>query len=92
MNNSVVSVYDCDSQQFSFKKWRECLVGDIVYLHLGEFIPADVVLLNTSEPLGICYIETSSLDGYLKVTCSFDHILELGCFKYQIVSDIKFDI
>ena len=30
-----------------------------------DFIPADVVLLSSSEPEGFGYIETSNLDGYV---------------------------
>jgi phospholipid-transporting ATPase len=29
----------------------------------NEFFPADLVLLNSSAPKGICYIETKNLDG-----------------------------
>ena len=28
-----------------------------------EFLPADILILNTSEPKGVCYIETKNLDG-----------------------------
>ena len=39
------------------------MVGDIVRLKENEFIPADMVLLRTSDEKGECYIETKSLDG-----------------------------
>lgn len=40
-------------------------MGDVVRLESDEFIPADMVVLSTSEPEGLCYIETSNLDGYV---------------------------
>ncbi|XP_078072921.1 putative phospholipid-transporting ATPase IA isoform X4 [Mustelus asterias] len=43
--------------------WEKVEVGDIVKINCTEFIPADTVLLSSSEPQAMCYIETSNLDG-----------------------------
>jgi len=38
-------------------------VGDIVKVYKEEVAPVDFVPLYCSEPSGISYVETSSLDG-----------------------------
>ena len=38
-------------------------VGDILEVHAKERIPADVVILSTSEPTGSIFIKTDQLDG-----------------------------
>lgn len=40
-------------------KAQDVLVGDLVWLRENDEIPCDLVLLGTSEPLGICQIEVS---------------------------------
>ncbi|KAF8222638.1 calcium transporting ATPase [Tricholoma matsutake] len=48
---------------FTEKKWKDIQVGDVVRLENDDFIPADMILISSSEPEGLCYIETSNLDG-----------------------------
>ena len=38
-------------------------VGDIVMVRKDEVLPCDLIFLASSEETGMCYIETSSLDG-----------------------------
>ncbi|KAF9465973.1 phospholipid-transporting ATPase 1 [Collybia nuda] len=43
--------------------WKKLEVGDIVLLRDNEQVPADIVVLSTSDPDGMCYLETKNLDG-----------------------------
>lgn len=38
-------------------------VGDIVRICKGKCFPADLILLSSSEPQGMAYLETSNIDG-----------------------------
>ncbi|KAG5863820.1 hypothetical protein JTB14_001064 [Gonioctena quinquepunctata] len=44
-------------------RWMDVIVGDIVKVWNNSFFPADLVLLSSSEPQGISFIETANLDG-----------------------------
>lgn len=48
-----------------FKKdyWKNVQVGDFVRIYNEDQIPADIVILSTSDPDGACYVETKNLDG-----------------------------
>lgn len=48
---------------FEAIRWVNVAVGDIVKVESEEPIPADLVILASSEPEGLCYIETANLDG-----------------------------
>ncbi|XP_010683474.1 phospholipid-transporting ATPase 1 isoform X2 [Beta vulgaris subsp. vulgaris] len=49
--------------RFEMKKWKDIQAGEIVKIYADETIPCDIVLLGTSDPSGIAYIQTMNLDG-----------------------------
>eukprot|EP00092_Neocalanus_flemingeri_P034853 GFUD01037928.1.p1 GENE.GFUD01037928.1~~GFUD01037928.1.p1 ORF type:complete len:1087 (-),score=203.66 GFUD01037928.1:753-4013(-) len=61
INNKKVQVLK--GNQWKKTAWSALKVGDIVRVENKEPFPADLILLSSSESTGICYIETSNLDG-----------------------------
>ncbi|KAM5446106.1 phospholipid transporting ATPase [Microsporum audouinii] len=49
--------------RFKRDYWKNVQVGDFIRIYNGAQIPADVVILSTSDPDGACYVETKNLDG-----------------------------
>lgn len=52
-----------EKARFKNDYWKSVQVGDFVRLFNGEPVPADMVVLSTSDPDGACYVETKELDG-----------------------------
>ncbi|XP_077976421.1 phospholipid-transporting ATPase VD-like isoform X2 [Styela clava] len=63
VNNSKTEVYKRSDGKYHSTKWKNVKVGDIVRLFCNRVIPADILLLHSSDQHDVCYIETSNIDG-----------------------------
>jgi phospholipid-translocating ATPase len=43
--------------------WAEVRAGQLVLLSKDEQVPADVLIISSSNPLGVVYVDTMALDG-----------------------------
>ncbi|OTB08308.1 hypothetical protein M426DRAFT_52148 [Hypoxylon sp. CI-4A] len=49
--------------RFHKDHWKNLQVGDFVRLYNDDELPADIIVLATSDADGACYVETKNLDG-----------------------------
>ncbi|KAJ3613514.1 hypothetical protein NHX12_019762 [Muraenolepis orangiensis] len=80
MNKLYCQVYRSKQKAYMDQHWQDVRVGDFIRLSCNEIIPADVVLLYSSDPRGICYIETANLDG------------ETNLKQRQVVADLPLQV
>ena len=48
---------------YEISRWDEVVPGDVIMVMLNERVPVDCLIIGTSDDNGICYLQTSNLDG-----------------------------
>ncbi|CAM0957021.1 unnamed protein product [Alopecurus aequalis] len=61
INNAHVDVLQ--GKKWESTPWKRLQVGDIVRIKQDSYFPADLLFLSSTNPDGVCYIETANLDG-----------------------------
>jgi magnesium-transporting ATPase (P-type) len=56
-------IYEDEEKIFIEKHWADILVGKILKIKKNEMIPADILIIKSSDENGLCYLETTNLDG-----------------------------
>ncbi|CAG8451897.1 8946_t:CDS:10 [Scutellospora calospora] len=86
-NNSKKPIENSDdeipSEPSNDVMWKNVRVGDFLYLKNGDAVPADAIILSTSEQNGTCFVETKDLDGET-------NLKPRRCIPNDILKNIKF--
>ncbi|XP_017278861.1 probable phospholipid-transporting ATPase VA isoform X2 [Kryptolebias marmoratus] len=95
INHMDCLVYSRVEKRYVEKYWKEVRVGDFIRLRCNEILPADVLLLSSSDPDRLCHIETATLDGETNlkqrqvVRSFFDLDCEFDPVKYNSIIECE---
>uniref|UniRef100_A0A7S1PJ75 Phospholipid-transporting ATPase n=1 Tax=Percolomonas cosmopolitus TaxID=63605 RepID=A0A7S1PJ75_9EUKA len=95
VNHKKTEYYNYQANRWEKKMWRQVRVGDVLRVRDKEKFPCDLILLSSSDHLGLCYIETSQLDGETNYkirrahheTLRFHDEIELNSFACEVSCD-----
>ncbi|XP_032382584.1 probable phospholipid-transporting ATPase VA [Etheostoma spectabile] len=95
INHMDCLVYSRADRRYVERYWKEVRVGDFIRLRCNEILPADVLLLSSSDPDRLCHIETATLDGetnlkqrqvvrsFFDLDCDFDPLKYNGIIECE---------
>ncbi|TDH08084.1 hypothetical protein EPR50_G00093870 [Perca flavescens] len=95
INHMDCLVYNRAERRYVERYWKEVRVGDFIRLRCNEILPADVLLLSSSDPDRLCHIETATLDGetnlkqrqvvrsFFDLDCDFDPLKYNGIIECE---------
>lgn len=64
-------------------------MGDLIHVSIDEHLPADIVLIRSSDPQGCVFVETANLDGENNLK---QKAVVAKCKQFCLVCSFKHDI
>ena len=62
-NNAMCQKFNKKSKMFESVRWGDIRIGDFIKVDQNGFFPADLLVVQSTEDEGVCYVETKNLDG-----------------------------
>ena len=88
-NNQSATMWNEDKQKFEKVDWWKIQVGSILKIESDQPMPCDLLLTKSSDPKGVCYVETKSLDGETNLKMKTVHKDLIQKFSNKSVKDYE---
>lgn len=63
VNRKRAKVFDSSKGKFEWLQWEKMTNGSIIRLENDHEVPADVLIIYSSNPSGLVFVDTMNLDG-----------------------------
>ena len=91
-NNEKCERYNSGKKIWEETRSGDLYVGDIISIKENETFPADIILIDSNLPEGICYVETGTLDGEKTLKLKEASKLTGGLYNIQGEKSVIFNM
>ena len=91
-NNEKCERYNSEKKIWEETRSGDLYVGDIISIKENETFPADIILIDSNLPEGICYVETGTLDGEKTLKLKEASKLTGGLYNIQGEKSVIFNM
>lgn len=87
INHQLCEILEGDA--FAEIRWRDVAVGNYIRIHRDQSVPADFVLLTSSQDDGMAFVDTAQLDGETSLKAKNSPQETLNMVQTTSIQDIQ---